>query len=84
MMVISGVKISRDGWYYSQNPDGGKEHINPILKQASYTPPGSDSSIDCSDEVDWEGLNEIPDLCVARAVLTHKHMEKFMQRMKSQ
>jgi hypothetical protein len=84
MVVISGVKISRDGRYFSQNPDGSKEHINPILKQASYTPPGSDSPIDCTDEVDWEGLNEIPDLCIARAVVTHKQMEEFMQKMKSQ
>jgi hypothetical protein len=84
MVVISGVEISRDGWYYSQNPDGSKEHINPILKQAEYTPPGSNSKIDCADEVDWEGLNEIPDICIARAVVTHKHMEKFMQDMKRQ
>ncbi|KAJ5285953.1 hypothetical protein N7524_001259 [Penicillium chrysogenum] len=76
--------VHLDGRYFSQNPDGSKEHINPILKQASYTPPGSDSPIDCTDEVDWEGLNEIPDLCIARAVVTHKQMEEFMQKMKSQ
>ncbi|KAJ5243917.1 hypothetical protein N7489_004013 [Penicillium chrysogenum] len=76
--------VHLDGRYFSQNPDGSKEHINPILKQASYTPPGSDSPIDCADEVDWEGLNDIPDLCIARAVVTHKQMEEFMQKMKSQ
>ncbi|KAJ6190348.1 hypothetical protein N7519_000369 [Penicillium mononematosum] len=76
--------VHLDGRYYSQNPDGSKEHINLILKQASYTPPGNKSPIDCADEVDWEELNEIPDLCIARAVVTHKHMEKFMQDMKTQ
>ncbi|OQE16599.1 hypothetical protein PENFLA_c027G01562 [Penicillium flavigenum] len=76
--------VHLDGWYFSQNPDGSKEHINPTLKQASYTPPGSDSPIDCADEVDWEELNEIPDLCIARAVITHMHMEEFMQKIKRQ
>lgn len=83
MVVIFGAKIFRDGWYYSKNPDGSRERINPILKQAFYTPP-SNRRIDCSDEVDWEGLNEIPDLCIARASVTHELVGKFMEKMKSQ
>ncbi|CAI7596514.1 unnamed protein product [Penicillium viridicatum] len=76
--------VHLDGRYHSTNPDGSKEHINPILKQAFYTPPTSNRWIDCSDEVDWEGLNEIPDLCIARASVTHEAVGKFMQEMKSQ
>ncbi|KAJ5517203.1 hypothetical protein N7527_008763 [Penicillium freii] len=76
--------VHLDGRYHSTNPDGSREHINPILKQAFYTPPTSNRWIDCSDEVDWEGLNEIPDLCIARASVTHEAVGKFMQEMKSQ
>ncbi|CAG8886100.1 unnamed protein product [Penicillium egyptiacum] len=67
-----------------QKPDGSEESINPILKQAFCTPPRSNRRIDCSDEVDWEGLNEIPDLGIARASVAHKHVEEFMQMMKSE
>ncbi|CAI7610017.1 unnamed protein product [Penicillium glandicola] len=73
-----------DGRYYSQNPDGSVESINPILKEAFYTPPKGNRRIDCSDEVDWEGLNEIPDLCIARASITHKLVGEFIEKMKSQ
>lgn len=83
MFLISGAKIVRDGRYHSTNPDGSREEINPILKQAFYTPPTSNRRIDYSDEVDWEGLNEIPDLCIARASVTHEAVGKFMQEMKS-
>lgn len=83
MILISGANIFRDGRYFSQNPDGSKETINPILKEAFYTPPGSNHQIECSDEVDWEELNEIPDLCIARASVTHEAVAKFIQEMKS-
>ncbi|KAJ5490324.1 hypothetical protein N7453_011149 [Penicillium expansum] len=75
--------VHLDGRYFSQNPDGSKETINPILKEAFYTPPGSNHRIECSDEVDWEELNEIPDLCIARASVTHEAVAKFIQEMKS-
>ncbi|OQE06886.1 hypothetical protein PENVUL_c016G07234 [Penicillium vulpinum] len=76
--------VHLDGRYYSKNPDGSSESINPILKEAFYTLPGGDVPIDCSDEVDWDRLNEIPDPCIARAALTHKGLGDFLQKMKSQ
>ncbi|KAJ5827457.1 Dimeric alpha-beta barrel [Penicillium robsamsonii] len=73
-----------NGLYYSKNPDGSSESVNPILKEASYTLPGNKIPIDYSDEVDWERLNEIPDPCVARASVTHKLLGEFLQKLKNQ
>ncbi|KAJ5494522.1 hypothetical protein N7463_010609 [Penicillium fimorum] len=73
-----------NGLYYSKNPDGSSESVNPISKEASYTLPGSKVPIDYSDEVDWERLNEIPDPCVARASVTHKLLGEFLQKLKNQ
>ncbi|KAJ5158953.1 uncharacterized protein N7500_008604 [Penicillium coprophilum] len=72
-----------NGRYYSKNPDGSSESVNPTLKEASYTLPGSKIPIDYSDEVDWEILNEIPDPCVVRASMTHEHLREFLEKLKN-
>ncbi|OQE38002.1 hypothetical protein PENCOP_c009G08960 [Penicillium coprophilum] len=72
-----------NGRYYSKNPDGSSESVNPTLEEASYTLPGSKIPIDYSDEVNWERLNEIPDPCVARASMTHEHLREFLEKLKN-
>ncbi|KXG45582.1 Dimeric alpha-beta barrel [Penicillium griseofulvum] len=78
--------VHLDGRYYSKNPDGSIETINPILKEAFYTLPGTIPGgeripIDYSDEVDWESLSEIPDPCIARASEIDERLGEFMQEI---
>ncbi|KAJ5383141.1 Dimeric alpha-beta barrel [Penicillium concentricum] len=75
--------VHLNGWYYSKNPDGSSENINPILKEAFYTLPGNKIPIDYSEKVAWERLNEIPDPCVARASVTHKLLGEFLQKLRN-
>ncbi|KAJ5799337.1 uncharacterized protein N7518_001405 [Penicillium psychrosexuale] len=56
--------INTTGWYTSINPDGSQEKLH-VKKKTAYLPPYSGTWEDCSGEVDWDTLPEIPDLCIA-------------------
>ncbi|KGO74142.1 hypothetical protein PITC_022000 [Penicillium italicum] len=58
--------VNGTGWFYSMNPDGSEEKLHVKKRKAWYGPPDSDDWEDWSDEVPWDKLAAIPDLCVAR------------------
>lgn len=43
------------------NPDGSEELLHVKQKRAEYCPAGGEYWVDCSKEVDWNTLPEIPD-----------------------
>lgn len=66
-LVLVLTRKYRQGWYYSQNPDGSAEKMHLKTREAKYRSPGSswDDWRDDSEDVDWESLAEKPDPCIA-------------------
>jgi hypothetical protein len=67
--LTSCIGLPSEGAYISKNPSGDIEVIHPIWMKAFYVPLNG-SIIDCSRDIDWAKLADIPDTCIARGYVT--------------
>lgn len=54
----------RQGWFYSNNPDGSAEKTHMGLQSSFYKPPETDIWYDHSALIDWDSSSKIPDPCI--------------------
>ncbi|KAJ5794272.1 Dimeric alpha-beta barrel [Penicillium paradoxum] len=74
--------VHPDGIYYSKNPDGSQQYIQPMLKQFLYVPPRK-GLVDLSDQIDWKQVCEIPDACILSTSETKGDLQLLLDGIKA-